>query len=107
MLSLHETAGGGLESLVRSAIANNEMLHLILLGPESGDPGWRNILFFHSDDTGFATGEGPRLTLYIPEPSTVLLLAFGALGLVAFRRRKFRNCRPNGPRCHSPGRSPG
>jgi hypothetical protein len=81
-------AEGPLAQAVRAALASpDKTLNLVLLGPESDSGGFRNILFFHSDETGVAGGMIPTLTLIVPEPSAGLTAALAAVGLLAGSRR--------------------
>jgi hypothetical protein len=45
-------------------------------------------LVFDDNDPNWAIGTGQVDAVYVPEPSSAVLLALGALGMVGIRRRR-------------------
>jgi hypothetical protein len=47
-------------------------------------------LVLQLDSLDDPTGDGPAVSSVVPEPSSISLLALGALGLAGYRRRQHR-----------------
>jgi hypothetical protein len=65
-----------------------------LLGPNAGPGDLASSNFI-----GTASEMSVLTPVVTPEPSTIVLLTFGSVGLLAFGRRQSRSVRPSGPPC--------